>query len=390
MPVSSIHEENTDTDEINLFDAWRVLVKRKRLIGYVVGGVAMASLLISLLLPKIYAATASILPPQPDSLGMAMGLQQAGPSGLGGLTSGLLGMKTPTDLWVGILKSNSVRDAIINRFQLKSVFDVKTIEDARRGLNKVVKVVKAKEDILSITVEDENPHRAARIANAFVEELDKVNRGNVMTSGKRTRLFLEKRLREAKEEVIKVELAMKLFQEDSKAVKLDEQSKAIIGAIGKIRGELMAKEVELETMLSFATPTHPQVQLLQSEVTGLKGQLRALTEGKKKQFPAEPKDIFIPTAKMPDLGLQYARLLRDAKIQETLYGLLTQQYELARIQEAKDSPTVQVLDVAKAAEKKTRPKKGLIILLSTTTAAFLAVFLAFFMEFLGRHGLQRE
>lgn len=385
-----MNEENSDADEINLFELWQVLVKRKRLIGFIVGSAAMVSLIISLLLPKIYAATTSVLPPQQDTMGMSMGLQQAagGGAGLGGLAGGLLGMKTPMDLWVGILKSNAIRDAIINRFDLKKLFDVETIEDARLRLNGVVKVVKAKEDILSITVEDESPERAAQIANAFVEELDKVNQGNVMTSGKRTRLFLEKRLREAKEEVIKTEVAMKVFQEDSKAVKLDEQSKAIIGAIGRVRGELMAKEVELQTMLSFATPTHPQVQLLQSEVTGLRGQMREMAEGKKGRkndpFPPEQKDIFIPTEKIPDLGLQYARLFRDAKVQETLYGLLTQQYELARIQEAKDSPTVQVLDVAKAPEKKTRPKKALIILLSTTTAAFLSVFLAFFLEFLDK------
>lgn len=375
-------KEYIDADEINLLDVWQVLVKRKRLIGYIVGAAAIASVMISLLLPKIYAATTSILPPQQDTLALSMGLQQAAQSGVGGIASGLLGMKTAADLWVGILKSNSVRDAIIDRFRLKGVFDVETIEDARRELDDMVEVVKAKEEILSITVEDKNPQKAAQIANAFVEELDKINMGNVMTSGKRTRLFLEKRLREAKEEVIRTELAMKVFQEDNKAVKLDEQSKAIIEAIGGIRGDLMAKEIELQTMLSFATPTHPRVELLQSEITGLKGQLRELTEGKKKQFPAEPKDIFIPTAEMPDLGLQYTRLLRDAKIQETLYGLLTQQYEMARIQEARDSPTVQILDVAKVPEKKARPKRALIVLLSTVTAAFLSVFLAFFMEFL--------
>jgi uncharacterized protein involved in exopolysaccharide biosynthesis len=379
-----MNEENSDTDEINLCELWGVLVKRKRLIGFIVGITAMVSLIVSLVLPKIYAATTSVLPPQQDTMGMSMGLQQAAGGGLSGSVGGLLGMKTPMDLWVGILKSNAIRDAIINRFELKKRFDVETIEDARLKLNGVVKVLKAKEDILSITVEDESPERAAQIANAFVEELDKVNRGNVMTSGKRTRLFLEKRLREAKEELIKTEVAMKVFQEDSKAVKLDEQSKAIIGAIGKVRGELMAKEVELQTMLSFATPTHPQVQLLQSEVTGLRGQMREMAEGKKNRLPSEQKDIFIPTEKMPDLGLQYARLFRDAKVQETLYGLLTQQYELARIQEAKDSPTVQVLDVAKAPEKKTRPKRSLIVLLSTTTAVFLSVFLVFFLEFLDK------
>ncbi|MEK7286807.1 MAG: GNVR domain-containing protein [Nitrospirota bacterium] len=374
-------EQVNSDDGINLYDLWQVLVKRKRIIYLIVGVAFCASIIISLLLPKIYAATTSTYPPQQDSMGISMGMNALAEKGLGGLSGGLFGGKTPADLWVGILKSNTLRDTIIKRFSLKELFHVKTIEDARVALNGRVKIIKGKDEIIAITVEDKDPSRAAKIANAFVEELDKINRGNVMTSGKRTRLFLEKRLHDAKSDLFKAEEEIKVFQENNKAVRIDEQSKAIFGAIGEVRGNLMAKEVELETLLSFTTRNHPKAEILQSEVAGLKNQLRALTEGKK-GGNASSKDIFIPTERIPDLGLQYTRLFRNAKVQETLYGLLIQQYELARVQEAKDSPTVQILDFAKVPEKKIKPKRALIVIFSTFTAGFISVFYVFFLSYL--------
>src|SRR5579884_2473328 len=348
---------------INLLDCWRILVKRRKLIGLIVGGTFILSVIISLFLPKIYASTTSILPPQQEgSVGMAGMAASQLAGGLGGLAGGFLGLKSPADLWVGILKSQTVRDAIIKRFGLMKVLKAKTIED-----------------IISITVEDKDPQMAALIANAFVEELDRVNKSAVMSAGGRMRAFVEKRLAEGKVELEKLEDAVKAFQEKNGAVKLDDQSKAIIDAIGRVKGQLMAKEVELQTFLSYATPNNPQAEILKAQVEELRGSLRELEEGKRGNGP-ETKGIFIPTSKMPDLALQFARLLRDAKVQETLYSLLTQQYEIARIQEAKDSPTVQVLDMAKVPEKKVKPKRLLIITLSTFTATLFAIFLAFLAE----------
>lgn len=373
-------------NEINLLDCWRVLVKHKWIIGIIIVCAFVASIIVSLSSPKIYASKTSILPPQEGSSSIISQL----PGGLGGLAGGLLGTKSTADLWVGILKSQTVMDAIGNRFDLLKVFEAKTLEDARNALNGMVKIAKSKEEIISITVEDKDPRRAAAIANAFVEELDRVNRDIMMTSGKRMRTFVEKRLMEAKVELTKTEEAVKDFQERSKAVKLDDQSKAIIEAIGTVKGQLMAKEVELQTFLSYATPNNPQAEILKTQTEELKERLRELEEGKRRPDDPSPKDIFIPTAKIPDLALQFARLLRDAKVQETLYGLLTQQYEMARIQEAKDSPTVQVLDVAKVPEKKAKPNRTQIVLLSTFTAAFFAIFLSFFLEYIKKTRIQEK
>lgn len=370
------------SDEVNLLDYWRVLVKRKKLLILFVGAAAIISIGISLTLPRIYASAASLLPPQENVAESAL-LSARLPGEFSGMASGLLGIKSPSDLWVGILKSQTVRDAVVAEFNLKEVYDVETNQEARKNLTEALSIKKSKEGIISITVEDQDPVRAAEMANAFVNQLDKFNKNIIMTSGGRMKAFVEKRLEEAKQALAKTEEALKTFQEEKGAVKLDTQSEAIIGAIGKVKGKLMAKEVELQTLLSFAAAENPQVKLLETEVRELKKGLRGLEEGEKGGgVSSRAGSTFIPTASFPDLGLQYTRLIREGKIQQTLYSLLTEQYEMARIQEAKDTPTLQILDTAKIPEKWIKPKKVLIVLLSTFTATFFGVFLVFFMEYI--------
>jgi len=370
-----------DEDEINLLDYWRVIHKRRKLIGAIVGATFIISIIVSLILPKKYTATASVLPPVQDN-SMASTIMSRLPGGLGGLASSFLGVSTPVDVWMAILKSQTIKDAIIKRFDLMKVFEVDTMDDARDALDSMVSISKSKEGVISISVEDKDPRRAAAIANAYVEELDRVNKHMAMTAGRRMRIFVEKRLKEARQDLAEAEERLKNFQEKNGAVQIDAQSKAIIDTIGTIKGQLMAKEIELQTLLSYATPDNPQADLLKTQIEELKKKLRELEEGKQHRGNPSRADIFIPTSKIPDLALKYARLLRDVKVQETLYELLTQQYEMARIQEAKDTPTVQVLDQAKVPEKRSKPQRKLIVILSTFTALFISIFLAFFLEYI--------
>ncbi|MDP2689532.1 MAG: GNVR domain-containing protein [Deltaproteobacteria bacterium] len=366
---------------IDLFDYWRVIARRKRLILYVSSAVFVLSIVLSLLLPRYYAATASVMPPQQEDP-LNAGIISRLTGGAGALAGGFLGVKSPADLWVGILKSRSVTDSIIDRFGLRELYGAKTIEETREKLGRFVSISKSREEIVSVTVEDKDPERAARMANAFIEELDRINRGAVMTSGGRTRAFIEKRLEEARAGLLTAEGSLKAFKERNKAVKLDEQSKAIIEAIGTVKGQLMAKEVALQTLLSYAAPTNPQVELLKAEAKGLEEKLVELEKGKTRGRGGPARDIFIPTNRMPDISFRYAGLVRDAKVQEALFELLTQQYEMARIQEAKDSPTVQVLDGARQPEKKSRPKRAAIVALLTAVGFLSSVFLAFLLEYI--------
>src|SRR3990170_9142981 len=173
--------DKMEEDEINLLDYWRVLVKRKRIIGLIVIAAIIVSVIYALMLPPIYASTASILPPQQEGGGGAAGIISQLSGGLGGLAGSFLGGQTPAGQWMAILKSQTIKDTIIQRFDLMKSFEAKTMDEAKKTLDGMVKISKSKEEVLSITVENKDPKRAAAMANAFVEELDRVNKGMVTT-----------------------------------------------------------------------------------------------------------------------------------------------------------------------------------------------------------------
>lgn len=350
--------------ELDIYHYIKVLGGRKKAILLVSVLFFFASLALAFLLPNIYVANTSILPPVNEGSGNF----DSQVPGVGALAGGLLMSKSPVGIWMGILESDMIADRVIGRFKLMESFEAETIDDARERFRKMAEVEKTKEDIILISVSDTDPERAAEIANAMAEELDKVNKDLAMTSGKRTRLFIEGRLKEAKDELQRTEEEVKSFQEENRAVKIDEQSRSVIEAIGAVRGQLVAKDVELQTLLSYASPSNYQAEILKTEVDELRKKIREMEEGER----GGNRNILIPTAQLPDLALRYARVLRDLKVQETVYGLLTQQYEMAKIQEAKDTPTIQVLDFAKPPERHLKPARGLIVAFSTLAAAFMA------------------
>ena len=368
--------------EISLADYWQVLVGRRRLIAYTVGAAFVISCIVSLILPKEYKATASIL--QPRSNDNLFAARAAGATGIipAEFLSGMAGFSG--DVWVGILESQTVSDDIIKRFNLGSVYGCRKIEDTRKRLWKMVNVFNnKKEGIIKISVLDESPARAAAMANAFVEDLDRVNKNLVMTSGRRTRIFVGQRLDETKKNLDAADKALEEFQQKYRAVNLGDQSKVIIQSIAAVKGKLMAKEVELQTLLSYATPDNPQVQILSSEKRELQRRLGELENKRSSSYSGKgSQDIFVPTNMMPALELDYDNLMRDKSTDEALYKLLVRQYEMAKIQEVKNSSTVQVLDRAVAPTKKAKPRRILIVISCTFTALVLAAFAAFFLDYL--------
>lgn len=364
----------SNKDEIDILEYINVIKRRKNTIALIAVITFVCSIIISLLLPKSYRATASILPPQSEPSMNSMMMSKI-PSSMGGGLGNFLGLKSPADLWIGMLRSKTVSDAVISRFNLKAFFSVQTMEDARDRLSARIDIKKTKEEIIIIAVVDSDPKRAADIANAFVEELDKVNKGLVMTGGQRTRLFLEQRLSSTKSELERLEGELSKFQESSNAVRIDEQSKTVIEALGLLKGQIIAKEVELETLLAFATEENPKVKTVKTQLSELRKNQREFENGKSNY------GVFIPISKVPKLSTQYAEFLRDLKVQETLFELLTQQLEMAKIQEAKNSPTIQVLDIATPPEKKYKPKRSLIVLSATLVSICAGVIYAFFSDF---------
>lgn len=360
------------SETLNILNFWKIIVEKKRRIALITGTAFFLSIVGSLLLPVKFIATAVVLPPNDSSTPFS---QIRG--SINQFAGNFLQDTSVSNQWIGILKSRNLQEAVINRFNLKEHYGVQTIDDSLRAFNGNYVVKETEEDLISISVEDEDPEMAAEIANAAVEELDRINREVGMSSGQRTRVFIDKRLSESKDELDSIEQELKRFQETTTVIKLDDQSKAIIEAVSSVKGQILIKEVELKTLLSFSTPENPQVHTLKSQIDELRKQLASFFDSKKANG-----DIFIPTGRLPALGYQYAKLLRDAKAQAAVYEFLTQQHEMAKIEEAKDTPTVQIIDHARPPQRKAKPKRAVIVVLMTVLAFLLSIFSIFLMEYI--------
>ena len=384
-----------DEGDLTLFELVSILLKWKRPIIAITASVFVAAVAVSLLLPKVYRATASVVPPTQEVPAALTGLA-GGAERTARLVDAFTGAPSRADLWAGILASTTVKDTIIQRFDLMAKYGAGAIEDARAQLESMTAVTKSKEGIVSVSVEERNPQLAADIANAYIEELDRINKNMVTTSGGRMRQFIENRLVEARASLTVAEEALRKFQETHKAVSLDAQSHAVIETIGSLKGQLMAEEIRLETMLSYSTAEHPDVELLLSKIEHIKDKLNSLEDGSSRgTVPQEdssspPRDIFIPAERIPAVTLEYGRLLRETKMQETLYQLLGEQYELARIQEARDTPTVQTLDRASPPTKRVKPRRKLIVVGATLIGFFVSSLFALSLEYARAHTSSEE
>jgi len=369
--------EQTSDDEINLLEYLLVILKHKKMIFWTCLVTFILTCGITLVMPNIYASTARILPSQNDKGGLSSVL--GGMSGLAALAGVPVGGGSG-ELYVGMMKSRSIEDVIIDKFNLMEVYGQESRVRTYVALEKAVSISIGKDDgIIAVTVEDKDPQRAAAMANSYVDELKKLNIKLNLNSAGRERIFLENRLALVKVDLAKAEDALKDFQEKNKAIRIDDQATAIINAIAKLKGQLASQEVELGVLLSSQTEQNPQVIALREGIIQVKEQISKL-----EQSPAGekvPDDIFAATSQVPELGVQYARLLRDFQVQETLYELLTKQYEIAKINEAKNSSPIQVLDEGAIPDKKAKPKRSLIVILVTFVIGFFALLYAFIKEY---------
>jgi uncharacterized protein involved in exopolysaccharide biosynthesis len=372
----------------SIADYFHVLSKRRKLIGYVTGGGFALSIFISLLMPRMYMATARILPPQETGSSFAS-LLSKNESPLSGLADKLFSQQTPAELYVGIMKSRTVADALDQKFKLKELYNLKYIEDVHAKLKDRSDIrVSPKDQIISISVKDRDPHRAADMANAYVDELDQINRRLNITEGQRKRAFLEGRLKEVASNLEKAENALKDFQEQNHLVAIDEQAKAEIKAAAEIKAEIIAAQTELTVFRQFGTERQNEAVMLKAKVEELQNYLSLIENGMgENKSPSklfnytEDSSLYVPLGRLPELGMKLAHLTREAKTQEKVFELLTAQYEIAHIEEAKDVNTVQVLDQALAPEKKYSPKR-IFIVLDSTFLSFVGIILAIIMHWM--------
>lgn len=361
---------NESNDEIHLLDILTALARQKKIlfmVPLVTGALAIAA---AFLIKPTFSSTAVILPPQQQSSGVAAMLGQLG--GLAGAAGGIAGLKNPNDLYVAMLQSRTIADKLISHFDLKTRFDVETLDETRKKLDKIVTVVSDKAGTISVLVEDEDPKFAAELANAFVSELSNLTKGLAITDAAQRRLFFEKQLIAVKDDLANAEIALRKTQESTGMLQLDGQVQGIIRNVAQLEGTIAAKEVQLNAMRSFATNNNPDLLRLQGEIQGYQAQLEKLKTGKL----SKDGDLMVPTGKIPEVGIEYIRSLRNVKYQETIFELLSKQYELAKIDEAKESSNIQILDNAVPAEKKSKPKKLIIVSIGFIGGAFFALFMA--------------
>ena len=359
-----------DDDEISLLDLAIVLAKFKKLIlglPVLVGALTVGA---TLLMTPIFTATTAILPPQQSQSTASALLGQLG--GLAGIAGAAAGIKNPSDLYVGMLKSRTVADAMIARFDLVNYYEAELTQDARKSLEGVSSFTAGKDGIITISVDDKDPELAAKMANAYVEELNKLTEVLAVTEASQKRLFFERQMVDARDRLVAAEIEARSAMERGGLASIDAQGQAMIEVTARLRGQISVKEVEIGAMRAFAAEENPRLKAAQQELLALQTEL-ARIEG-----ASALRDTQVGGES--SAGATNLQLLRNVKYYETLYQMLAQQFELAKIEEAKDSALIQVLDTAIPPERKSKPKRALIVILAVLAAGFVAVLIAFMKE----------
>jgi tyrosine-protein kinase Etk/Wzc len=300
-----------------------------------------------------FRAEAVILPPQQQQSPLsAFASQAVGLTGSSGMAS-QLGLKDPADVYIGILKSRAVSEEIIAQFHLQELYHLKRISDTREALARHASFSKGKESFISISVEDHDPKRVAAMANAFVDDLYKRNSQLAITDASHRRLFFEEQLRKEKDALSEAETALKNTQQRTGLVVPSGQSDVLIRSAAQLRAEIASRQVALQIAHSYATDEHPHTQVLQLEISTMKGQLaRIESDG------VQPDRFEVAAGRLPEAGLEYIRKFRDVKYHETLYELIAKQYEAAVIDEARQAPLIQIIDRAETPDKKSGPHRA--------------------------------
>jgi uncharacterized protein involved in exopolysaccharide biosynthesis len=339
-----------------------VLARHKRFILRFTLCAAVLAGLISWLMPNEYTAATTVLPPAQSSVSSALLSQFAGSGALASIAGSNLGIKNPAEMYVSLLRSRTVEDAVIQRFGLMARYRKKTMVDAQNAFERHSSVVLGTKDgLIRVKVEDRDPKLAAEIANGYVEELRKLSANLAITEASQRRLFFQQQLLEAKGNLSAAEEAMKHTEQSTGVLQIDSQAKSLIEAAAVLRGQVVAKEVQLQAMRSYATEDNPELMMAKQQLAALKAQLSKLSGAEQDSG----SDFMVPKGKVPEAGMEYIRKLRDVKYYETIYELIAKQFELAKLDEARQGTVIQVADVAVPPDKKSFPPRTIIVIVMT-------------------------
>jgi uncharacterized protein involved in exopolysaccharide biosynthesis len=367
--------EQGSVRRLDLLDVLLIFARRKWLIlGWALAGLVIG--IIALLrAPTLYRSQATIMPPQQEQSSSAL-LSQLGALTAFSAVGSNLGLKNPADLYVSILQTNLVADNMVDRFHLMDVYKIPDRDGAAGMLRKRSKFEAGKDGLMQIIVEDKDPQRAAALANGYADELFQQNNRLAIGSASQRRLFFEQQLAQEKDHLADAEVALKQTQQSTGVLQLSGQAQNIIGQEANIQANITSREVQLGALLSSSTEQNPEVVRLRTEVAGLREQLQQLQKG--------TGGDMLSQREFPAAGLEYIRKERDMQYHQTLYDLLARQLEAARIDEAKATPTVQMVDPPQVPKVRSWPKPLVFIivgLVAGTMLGFIRVVVVYLYEY---------
>jgi uncharacterized protein involved in exopolysaccharide biosynthesis len=359
MPVAERAIE--EKDEISLLDLLIVVAERKRIVCWATAVFALFAVAISLLLPKRYTAVVTLLPPQQNaSLSSALGGQLGGLAALAG--SGIRLNYNSNDAIVGMLRSRTVEDAMVQRFGLMQEYRARYPSDARKKFEHRATVDgSGKDNLIRISIVDGDPLRAAELANGYVEQFRDLSQNLAITEASQRRVFFERELEQSKDKLADAEEALKATEQSTGMIQLDSQARALIESAAALRAQITAREVQIQGMQTYATGENAQLLQAQRELDSLRAQLAKLVGSD----DSADGEIIVPKGQVPEAGMEYIRRLRDVKYNEAIFEILARQFEAAKLDEAKEGAIIQVVDAAIPPDKRSFPKRGLIVIGST-------------------------
>jgi uncharacterized protein involved in exopolysaccharide biosynthesis len=347
-----------EDDEISLLDLLQVVVENLRLLVMGPMVVGLLALAYTFTISPTFTATTKFMPPQQQASGAASLLASLG--ALGGAASGI---KNPGDQYLAFIKSRSVTDALIDRFKLTDRYEQKLKDDTRKTLDSVARATSGKDGLITVEVDDKDPAFAAQLANGHVEELGNLLKRLAVTEAQQRRVFFEKQLAGAKDNLIKAEQALKASGVNSDTLKADP--KAAVEGLARLKAGITAQEIKLASMRGYLSESAPDFKQAQTELSAMRQQLTKAEE----QQPASADGV--------GGASDYVSKYRDFKYQETLFELFAKQYEIARVDESREGAVIQVVDVALPPERKSKPKKGLIAMVATLATGFALLLFVF-------------
>jgi uncharacterized protein involved in exopolysaccharide biosynthesis len=365
--TDTLSQAMEDEDEISLLDLLQTIVDNLRLLILGPLVVGLAALGISFAVPPTFTATVKFLPPQQQQSAAASMLASLG--GLGGLAGAAAGLKNPADQYLAFMKSNSVQDELIERFKLDERYKAKFKEDARLALTGNTRASSGKDGLITVQIDDKDPKFAAELANAHVEELQKLLARLAVTEAQQRRAFFEKQLSQVKEKFTEAEQALRATGVSSSVLKSNPTS--ALAAVAGLKAQVTAQEVKVGAMRGYLAETAPDFKQAMTELASLRAQLA-------KQEKDEP-------AAAAGQG-DYVAKFREFKYQETLFELFARQFEMAKVDESREGAVIQVLDAAQPPERKSKPKKALIAIIATLAAGFALLLFVFIRQALRNAG----